>query len=268
MSRYNLYYYLLFVLLIFGAFASMAQNDYGLKIMGGSALAFGVIFLLQLITYWRYKGVSNWVLMMELPGLIAIAAILSMRVFYIRFPFVEVVFGLAGLMVITSYVIRIARSWTDLYSKSKAMAALVVLFLTGITSYFISLTLVPFIPMVAEPFGVAGFLFLILFAIGGIVKNQILVDGERLSVFSYILKVRDRSIVLASLFILFTAYTGLTKIDFLPKMYSDKFPQKYFELVNLAESGKDKPLKGKFRHEEFKEMYDRFVDRHIGQERK
>jgi hypothetical protein len=51
-------------------------------------------------------------------------------------------------------------------------------------------------------------------------------------------------------------------------MYSDKFPQKYFELVNLAESGKDKPLKGKFRHEEFKEMYDRFVDRHIGQERK
>jgi hypothetical protein len=268
MSRYNPYYYLLFVLLIFGAFASMAQNDYGIKILGAVALAFGLLFLLQLLAEFRANRQVDKVVVAELIGLTILSVILSLRVFYIRFPFVEEVFGTAGVMLIASYTWRIIRAWSTLREKSFTLALLVILFLGSITAYIISMSLVPFIPWVAEPFGAAGFLLLLVFLIGGIIKRHILVEGERLTVFTYLSRVRDRSIILASLFILFTAYVGLTKIDFLPKMYSDKFPQKYFELVNLAEYGNDKPVDGKFRHEEFKEMYDRFVDRHIDHEKK
>jgi hypothetical protein len=49
----------------------------------------------------------------------------------------------------------------------------------------------------------------------------------------------------------------------LPKLYSDQFPQAYFKLVNNAETGKEKPVNGKYRHEEFKAMYDQFVERNI-----
>jgi hypothetical protein len=44
-------------------------------------------------------------------------------------------------------------------------------------------------------------------------------------------------------------------------MYTDEYPQAYFELVKQAESGKEKPVNGKYKHEEFKDMYDRFVSR-------
>ncbi len=64
-----------------------------------------------------------------------------------------------------------------------------------------------------------------------------------------------------TLFVLFTAYMGLTKINILPKMYSDEYPQAYFELVKQAEAGEEKLVNGEYKHEEFKEMYDGFVSR-------
>jgi hypothetical protein len=263
MNRYNPYYYLLFILVIFGAFASMAQNDYGIKILGGAAFAFAIIFMFQLAYEWRKKKTKDWVMVSELTGVVLISMILGMRVFYLRFPFVEVLFGAAGLMVIASYAIRIKRSWTSLHTKNNTMAVLVVLFLCSITCYFASMTLVAFIPGVAEPLGTIGFILLILFVVGGLWKNQLLVQDERLTAFAYVSKVRDRSIVLAALFVLFTAYIGLTNIGFIPKMYSNEFPQRYFELVQQAETGKEKPIDGRYRHEIFKEKFDQFVKRQV-----
>jgi hypothetical protein len=56
---------------------------------------------------------------------------------------------------------------------------------------------------------------------------------------------------------------GLTRIGVLPSMYSDEYPQAYFKLVNKAETGKEKPVNGKYRHQEFKEKYDDFLERNI-----
>ena len=138
MSRYNPYYYLLFVLLIFGAFASMAQNDYGIKILGGAAFVFGLLFLLQLLGELRSKHKTDVVAVAELFGLTVIAIILSMRVFYIRFPFVEIVFGFAGLVLLAAYSLRLFRTWRNLQTKSRAMAILLVMFHGSILCYVAS----------------------------------------------------------------------------------------------------------------------------------
>ncbi|MBA2746636.1 MAG: hypothetical protein H0U44_10455, partial [Flavisolibacter sp.] len=55
MKKFNTIYYLLFILLVMGAFASMAQNSYGLKIMGGVAFVFALVFLLEFISVLRTK---------------------------------------------------------------------------------------------------------------------------------------------------------------------------------------------------------------------
>ena len=52
----NLYYFLLFILLIMGTFASMAQNNYGMKIIGGVAFAFALIFIVEFISVIRKNG--------------------------------------------------------------------------------------------------------------------------------------------------------------------------------------------------------------------
>jgi hypothetical protein len=51
-------------------------------------------------------------------------------------------------------------------------------------------------------------------------------------------------------------------------MYSDEFPQAYFELVQQAELGKEQPINGKYRHEEFKEKYELLISRHIHSDKK
>jgi hypothetical protein len=267
MSRYNPYYYLLFVLLIFGAFASMAQNDYGIQILGFVALAFGVIFLLQLIFTLRKRRIDA-VSVTELGSLVMLSVILFMRVFYLRFPFVEILFGLAGFVLIASYLIKLVVSWNTLKEKNKFMGMLVALFLGSIVAYSVSMTIVPFVSRASEPAGALGFGLLLLFLTIALLKGEMLVEGERLSAFAYVARLKDRSIVLATLFLLFTAYMGLTKINAIPKMYSDEFPQAYFELVQQAELGKEQPINGKYRHEEFKEKYELLISRHIHSDKK
>ena len=56
MKSYNTIFYLLFVLLIMGAFASMAQNNYGMKILAGVAVAFGIVFLIRFLESFKEKS--------------------------------------------------------------------------------------------------------------------------------------------------------------------------------------------------------------------
>jgi hypothetical protein len=49
-------------------------------------------------------------------------------------------------------------------------------------------------------------------------------------------------------------------------MYSDEYPQAYFKLVNNAETGKEKPVNGKYKHQEFKRRYDDFVEKNVKNE--
>lgn len=263
MQKYNTIYYLLFVLLVMGSFASMAQNDYGVIILGLVAAGFSLIFLIQLVSHVSKKGMSNWHAIIELASLSILAAILTLRIFYVHFEFVEYIFGIAGIILIVVYLLRIIDSRKSIPNTSKNLGLLIVLFYSSIVFYLSSMITVAFFPSLAEPSGGVAFALILVFVALGVRKSYLIDDGEKVSAINYVSKFKDRSVVLIFLFLLFTAYMGLTKIGVLPKMYSDEYPQAYFELVKRAESGKEKPVDGKFKHEEFKEYYSRFVEKPI-----
>jgi len=242
-----------------GAFASMAQNDYGNTILGGVALAFFLLFVVQLISSFTTKNKVELMDMLELVSLTLLSGILALRVYYIHFQFVELIFGIAGLVLIVVYMRKLVQSWQTHNSINKVLAMLMAAFHSSIILYAVSMTIVPFMPSMAEPAGGAGFVLLIAFVLVGYVKRDLMLGGEKVSAFRVATRFKDRSVVLLALFLLFTAYMGLTKIGAIPKMYSDEFPQAYFELVKQAETGNEKPVNGKYKHEEFKEMYDQFV---------
>ncbi len=269
MNKYATYYYLLFVLLITGAFASMAQNDYGVKVLGLVAVAFSLLFLIQLVSSFTKKDESKDMSgVIELFSLFLLSAILALRVFYIRFPFVEFFFGGAGLLLVLIYVRKLMRTYRLDRHTSKMMAWLVLLFQASIILYIVSMITVAFIPSLSEPAGGAAFALILAFILMSLIKKEIMVGNEKVSAFSFVARFKDCSVLLIILFLLFTAYMGFTKIGVLPKMYSDEFPQAYFELVNQAETGTEKPVNGKFKHEEFKESYDRFIERNSGASKK
>lgn len=260
MKRVTTLYYLLFVLLIFGAFASMAQNVYGQKILGGVALIFCVLFISQLVSQLREEQ-RDFTTKLESISLIVLSVILAMRVFYLRFPFVEIFFGVAGVGLMTVYLRKLLQSWHSRKNTGGSLTFLIIIFYGSLILYILSMVSVAFYPILSEPAGGLAFGFLIIFVAFGFVSKEFMVTGEKISVFKFIQRFTDRSVVLAILFLLFTAYMGLTKIKVLPKMYSNEFPQAYFDLVKEAEAGKEIPVNGLYRHELFKKEYDLFIQK-------
>ena len=102
MKKYNHIYYLLFILLVMGAFASMAQNSYGLKIMGVVAIAFGLVFLLEFITALGKKEKKDGYALAELAAMILFSGIFGCRIFHIHFPYIEWLFAAAGAWLVFS----------------------------------------------------------------------------------------------------------------------------------------------------------------------
>lgn len=255
----NLLYYLLFVLLIMGGFASMAQNGYGVTILGIVAVLFSITFLTRLSVALKQK--KDWSLVVESVSLATLSLIMALRIFYIHFVFVEILFGAAGVALIVVYLAKSMKAYASTRHKSMRLTGLTIMLFGSIALYTLSMVSVAFFPPLAEPSGGAAFGLLILFVAGALTTKEILYDGENISVFQFVSGFKDLTIVLISLFFLFTLYMGLTKFDWLPRMYSDEFPQSYFELVQRAESGKEKPVNGKYKHQEFKEKYDQFLKR-------
>ena len=96
MKKLNVIFLFLFILLVMGAFASMAQNSYGLKILGGVAFVFALLFIAEFVTALRRKENEDLFTIIEPLCLFILSFIFGLRVFYIHFNYVEILFGCCG----------------------------------------------------------------------------------------------------------------------------------------------------------------------------
>src|ERR1700712_4471045 len=110
MKSYNTIYYLLTVLLIMGGFASMAQNSYGLPIIGAVCMAFGLMFFIQFIQALRAKEPNRTEQAIEFFVLFILALIFTLRTLQIYFPFIEWMFIAAAVVLALNYLTRL-RHW-------------------------------------------------------------------------------------------------------------------------------------------------------------
>lgn len=259
MKKLNALYFLLFILLVMGAFASMAQNSYGLKIMGGVSFVFGLLFIVEFISLIRKEEKKDLFLLAELLGLATIAVLFGLRIFYIHFNNVELLFTAAAILLMGIYLRKMLIRYNYFKEKSKLLAILMIIFHLSIALFLLSLALVPFTATTAEYAGIGAFVLLLFFLVIGFLKKNMLMEGEKISAFTMVARFKDHSIIIASLIIMFSFYVGFNKIGILPGIYSDEFPKAYFELVNKATSNKEKPVDGKYKFEEFKKQYDQFM---------
>lgn len=262
MKRNNALYYLLFILLVMGAFASMAQNSYGLKIMGAVAFAFGLIFLFEFITTFVSKGKKDGYALAELVSMILFSVIFGCRVSNIHFPYIEWIFVAAGVWLVFFYIRKLIIRYRRLVSRNKRLAWMGVLFHLSIILFLVSLIMVPFAAQKGQWVGMAAFVMLIVFIVGSLVKKDDMVSGQRVTALQMVTGYRDHSIILASIFLLFALYTGLNRMGVLPGIYSDQYPRAYFKLVDDATIGKEKAVNGKYKYDLFMEKYQQFLKRH------
>src|SRR5687768_7178162 len=150
MKKYNPIFYLLFILLVMGAFASMAQNSYGIKIMGAVAFLFVLVFIAELISYIRRKDKADIYVFLELIGLIVLAFIFGLRVFYIHFLYIEWVFAASGILLAFLYLRKMILRFRYFQPKNRFLAKLVFVFHMSILLFLASLAMLPFFPKIAE----------------------------------------------------------------------------------------------------------------------
>jgi hypothetical protein len=263
MKSYNTVYYLLTVLLIMGGFASMAQNSYGLPIISAVCMAFGLIFFIQFIQSLRANEPNRTEQAIEFFVLFLLAFIFTLRTLQIYFPFIEWIFVAAAVVLALNYLTRL-RHWFRLINlKNKTLARLILIAYLSIVLFCIAMVEITIKPRIARWTGGLALILVFIFLMTSLLRGQFLIEGENRSAFSIIAGFKDRLYLLLSLFIIFSLYLGLSAPGILPKLYSNKFPQAYFELVNNAESGKEKPVNGEFKYQEFKKSYDQFVDRNM-----
>ena len=259
MKKLNVIYLFLFILLVMGAFASMAQNSYGLKILGGVAFVFAILFIAEFITALRRKENEDVIAIIEPLCLFILSFIFGLRVFYIHFDYVEILFAAAAIILAIIYLRKMVFRSRNFQAKNKLLALLIIIFHLSIVLFLISLALAPFFPVIAEVIGVGSFALLLIFIIAGLSKKNLLVEGELLSAFQVVRQYKGHSVILITLIVMFSFYLGFNKLGILPGIYSDEYPRAYFELVDKATTGKEKAVDGKYRYEEFMEKYKQFV---------
>jgi len=261
MRRYNLAYYFLTMLLIMGGFAAMAQNSYGLIILGLVAVSFGLIFLYQLFQQASQRVPHKADRMIEWTCLFLCAVIFACKLFYIEFPFLDSLFQLSEIVLIVIYTGRLISQYRLFRTSQSLLAIRLLIFYGSVILFIAGLITVSFNALIGITAGAVGLILFIAFLLLGLIKKQFSVKGEDLSATTVIARRSTASLLLASLLSIFTLYWGLTHTGILPQLYSDKYPQAYFEMIDQAATGKEKPVDGTYRYQVFKKNYDEFVKR-------
>lgn len=243
-----------------GAFASIAQNAYGMDMLGIVAFSFFSIFVIRLITSLLSRK-RDLIFPLEWAALAILSLVLGLRIYYIWFEGVEVLFGISGLAIIGIYLVKLKKSYGSFRADNIILGRIILAFYLSIICYMISMTITPFLPLLGEPFGALGFLFIVVFIIGNFRFGEFSIRDERTTALQIIGRFKDGSVIMVIMFVIFTAYMGLTKFDLLPTLYSNQYPKAYYELVRSAESGLEKPVEGQFRHEMYKEQYESLISR-------
>lgn len=254
MKRYNAIYFLLFLLLVMGAFASMAQNSYGLKIIGGVAFLFGGLFLLELIQVIARPGKKDGFAIAELAAMAVFAIVLGCGVFMISIPGMQWIFAGAGAFLVFFYTRKLFIRFRRLVHRNRRLAWLGALFHFSIILFLLTIVVAPFSATVATLTGWAGIITLLLFIAGTFLKKYELLEGNKVTVLQMVSGYRDHSIVLALLFLLVSLFSISQRAGILPGLYLDEYPRAFYDIMGRESAGS--AAERKERQAQFREQYD------------
>ncbi|MEP6734903.1 MAG: hypothetical protein ABJA70_05260 [Chryseolinea sp.] len=258
MRRYTAIYYFLFVLLIMGAFASMAQNSYGLTICGIACAGFVIAFVVEMFSPTLLNSdnigpVSRYV---ELSSVTLIAFIFMLRNFSVDSSFSNNILNLILLVLLwmTIYY-AIAQSRLPIFQNA-AIAWPLACYYAAIVVLVFAILASSALPILGNILATVGILLTVIFVtLSLVIKNKSTTEGPT-SVWQYVGALGNKSAVLMIAAILLSGFNLLTNTGVLPPLYRDKYPEGFQVLVEQG------ALEGNAqRAEEFETRYDQFVVR-------
>lgn len=234
-------YYVLMLLLVMGAFASMALNSYGVVLMSYVALAFALVFLFELVLLLpkeqemkRDYKISLGIELVALGGICLLYFLQGIEVGITGSSQMKLILLIILFGVNTYHLLRAWHYAQQTPLKVKGSIAL----------YFLALLLLlgsNFLPLALSS-------ITILLAIGCLVgfiifgwwKGQIILNGEETSAWKKVIQFRNKSGIQLIFVTLASLYFMLSTFQLLPPLYKGSLPNGHTKVVQQWQQDKTK----------------------------
>lgn len=252
-------------IVIVGVFAAMARNAYGFTFMGVGCFGLAILYLIQLT--WKViedhatmeKNDFLWVA--ELFVLAILVTLFGLRALYVYLPNAEFIFASTCVLLIIVYLSIAMGMFTTTNKENKELALNVLSLYTSVLVFLLAI-LTRGMTSWSVLFGVIAIVVSIPFLFSVARRQQFEYSDKIISLYQFVKSSRNKVGLLFLFFISSAVYTGLSRFGIIPEIENADRPKAYIELINDAESGKEKPVDGKYHHEKYKESMDQFLKRH------
>jgi hypothetical protein len=258
MKRYSTVYFLLLALLLLGAFASMAQYSYGMKICGLASLGFTVAFLVEL---WSIQSGEKVRIRhsLELASLALVSLVFTFRNFSIEWPIFNVLqtVGLTIILVLLCY-----NAFIQIKAEKAGRKAITIsIYYTSVILFVLSALLGIVFPQLTQYIILAALASLALFLVLAAIVGPVSSDRDAMSIWGYLRdQLKDKSALILIACILVIGFGALHASGVLPRLYYGTYPQGYQNLIESGVTSSDQNKSG-----EFKKRYEVFLERNSSQ---
>jgi hypothetical protein len=247
-------------------FAIMAQNSYGFKLMGLSYFGLALLYLIRIILTLLedFSGIAkkDIIGMSELLLLAFMFILFGFQTFYINIPFIDLIFITLCILLLAVYIIIASGIYNSTKNENHGLARNVIFFYSSILLFILSLGFRFINSSLSALIGTVGILATLPFLISMLRRKKYDHSGKSITLLQFIVASGNKAGMLFLFFIFSAIYLGLSNFRIIPGIENAEKPGTYIELRTLAETGKERPVNGKYKHEIYKEAMDRFIARH------
>ncbi|MEQ8302830.1 MAG: hypothetical protein RIB47_05520 [Cyclobacteriaceae bacterium] len=256
MTKNIVLYYFLILLLVMGAFASMALNSYGTVLMSYVMLGFAGLFLFELFFILPREGEMTSLyktsLGVELFVLSAICALYFMQG-------ISHTFSLSSGLLFTLFTVLLAincfhmiRAWKQVRNAPVKVRLSILLYFSALLLFIASNFLEASLFVICT---VLGFVSIVFFAFYGWWKGRVIINGVENSAMRKVVQFRNKSGIQLIVLALAAAYALLNSIQVLPPLYVGSLPNGYSKVVQQWQEDRSN-----VKPKEFEEAYRKFLE--------
>lgn len=257
--------FILIALIIIGLFAAMARNNYGFDLVAmacfGLAILYGAQLLWKIVTDFYHLSTKDISGFLELFLLSLLIMIFGFRFFYINLPAGETLFTIISSLLLLNYVLLGYGTFKTVINKNSSLAKIAIWLHASLCLFILSMLLQITNPDVSKILGVLGLVIAIPFLYEAIRSRQFNYSDKTITAIQFVIKSKSKAGLLFAFFISAGFYLVLADFGIIPKVQDAEKPKAYLDLINNAETGKEKPVDGKYQHEKYKEAMDTFLKR-------
>lgn len=256
MKRNIVLYYFLMLLLVMGAFASMALNSYGVVLMAYTMLGFAFAFLIDLV----FVLPKQQSILKKDKRMLGTELLLLALVFLINFvlgldariPYASEFLLILVILLILINVYHFYQSWTTERNSPVKLKVAIACYFIAILLLYVS-TYMPASLMAVSSW--SALILIAAFLVIGWWRGSVLIEGDEVTAMQRVVRYKNKSGIQLIILGLVTVYYLLSTLNILPSLYVGSMPNAHQQVVRDWQKDKNKT-----NPQDFEQAYRTFLE--------